>query len=660
MSTEEDRMKYRATTYQAMMAAIAAALLFILAACSGGTGNTNTQSSQNGTVNMVVSDASTEDWAMIGVKVLSISLTPQGGGAPVSAYTASSPVPITNLVLLDQLGDILGAVTVPAGTYTGATLTISANPGDVVLTASADPEPGFAGTPGATIPSNQIQIMGAQGNTGSLTVPVKINFSSPLTVSTGQSSVLDVEFNLAHPAFIVAHVPPSGTTLWAVNFNGPVRHRPMADITRLILRHMYGQVSSVSSDNSTLTMTREFPTEPAVTPETAVASSQSLQVKADSVNGTLFYDLDTKTVSTIKDFSTVNSTIINRFVRVAARYQTDGSLVAVRIWSSSTFNSVWLSPEGHVLHVDSTNNIITVQNEDGAGIPITVNSSTEFFFRTPEKALADTTPIATGTAFLSGGTFVRGFKVHVNVVDPLASPLVAQTVDIEIARFDGAISSPNNTSFIYTHDFRTSTDNYTVNMDYVSVTSGNGSDPSGNPIQGFVWWDFAFPTLLNFGSNAIPNFVSATNGSVNFGGTTPAIPVFGLSNATWNDPANPNGWAARFAVLLPSPIPRGTVARSWAATAGSGNFGMIIPGGTNTVTVNVSSTPGSATLVYQVDDTNGIITVSPQDITTSSGMANMSANLVSGAPVKVFGVPQSDGSIKAYVLLYMTGSPSIQ
>ncbi|HZU44950.1 MAG TPA: DUF4382 domain-containing protein, partial [Terriglobales bacterium] len=129
-------MKYRATIYQAMMAAVAAALLFILSACSGGTGNTNTQSSQNGTVNMVVSDASTEDWAMIGVKVLSISLTPQGGGAPVSAYTASTPVPVTNLVQLDQLGDILGAVTVPAGTYTGATLTISANPGDVVLTAS--------------------------------------------------------------------------------------------------------------------------------------------------------------------------------------------------------------------------------------------------------------------------------------------------------------------------------------------------------------------------------------------------------------------------------------------------------------------------------------------------------------------------------------------
>jgi len=39
-----------------------------------------------------------------------------------------------------------------AGTYTGAVLTVSANVGDVMLVASADPEAGFAAAPGATIP----------------------------------------------------------------------------------------------------------------------------------------------------------------------------------------------------------------------------------------------------------------------------------------------------------------------------------------------------------------------------------------------------------------------------------------------------------------------------------------------------------------------------
>ena len=43
---------------------------------------------QDGSVNMMVSDASTEDWANIGVKILSISLVPQGGGSPVNVFTA--------------------------------------------------------------------------------------------------------------------------------------------------------------------------------------------------------------------------------------------------------------------------------------------------------------------------------------------------------------------------------------------------------------------------------------------------------------------------------------------------------------------------------------------------------------------------------------------
>ena len=35
----------------------------------------------------------------------------------------------------------------------------------------------------------------------------------------------------------------------------------------------------------------------------------------------------------------------------------NGTLVATRIWASSQFNNVWLSPEGHVLHVDTSSNV---------------------------------------------------------------------------------------------------------------------------------------------------------------------------------------------------------------------------------------------------------------------------------------------------------------
>ena len=59
-------------------------------------------------------------------------------------------------------------------------------------------------------------------------------------------------------------------------------------------------------------------------------------------------------------------------------------------------------------------------------------------------------PIGTGTGFLTSQELVRGFKVHVSAVDPLAVPLVAQTIDIETAAFAGHISNANSTGFTYT------------------------------------------------------------------------------------------------------------------------------------------------------------------------------------------------------------------
>jgi hypothetical protein len=108
---------------------------------SGGAAVTTPTATSTQTANLavMVSDASSEDWATIGVKIVSIALIPQGGGGNVTVYTAPSPVPITNLVLLDQIDDLLGNATIPIGNYTGAVLTVSANPGDVLLTAAANP-----------------------------------------------------------------------------------------------------------------------------------------------------------------------------------------------------------------------------------------------------------------------------------------------------------------------------------------------------------------------------------------------------------------------------------------------------------------------------------------------------------------------------------------
>ena len=424
----------------------------------------------------------------------------------------------------------------------------------------------------------------------------------------------------------------------------------MRDIARLALRHTYGTVNSVASDGKSLTITKDFPVLPVTNPETAIASTQSLQIFADATHGTIFYDLDAKTRTVVKDFTAEAMSLPNKFVRIAARYQVDGTLVAVRVWASSQFSTVWLSPEGHVLHVDTTTDVITVADESGAGVPLTVDAGTEFFFRTPANAMADATPIGTGTAFLTSHDLVRGFKVHVSVVDPLATPLVAQSIDIETAAYSGRISAANPTGFTYTRQFARATDDYSVTLDYISSGTANGTDAGGNPIMGFKWWDFTFPTLITSGANAIPEFVAATNGGVNFGGTVGALTAWGVSAATWGDMTNPAGWSLRDAVLIPTPVPLGVVTTAF----GGNSFAMTVLGGTMPATVDVSTTAQSATLVYQVDRSNGVITVSPIDVTTSSGLAAITAALVAGTPVKVYGVPQA-GSLKAYVLVYFTG-----
>jgi hypothetical protein len=632
-----------------------------LAACGGGGGSygSNTMPTPaNATMALTMSDASSDDWACVGVRVLSIALVPAGGGSPVTVWTAPTPAPYVNLEQLDQLGEILGNVSVPVGSYSGAVLTVSANPGDVLLTVASDPQSGFPLPGGTSVPADEIQIQHAQGSAGNLTVSVNLKFDAPLNVSASTSNALDLEFDLAHPAFIVGHTPPSaaGATLWAVNFNGPVRRLTVPDITRLVLRHTYGTVSGVSSGS--LSISKDFAVYPATNPETAMASDQTLTIDADSANGTIVYDLDAATRTVVDNFGS-EMALNGKYVRIAARYQDDGSLVAVRIWASSQFSKVWLSPEGHVLHVDTTNDVILVANENGGGVPVTIDANTQFFFRTPYNAIADSTPIGTGTGFLANQDLVRGFKVHVSAVDPLAVPMVAQEIDIETAAYGGHISNASTSGFTYSSQYLIASDNYSVNLGYIADTLANGFDDNGNPITGFKWWDFTFPTTVTFGNGATSSFAAAAAGVIDLGGTVGALPAWGESGATWGDGgSNASGWYVRAAVLVPTPLPLGTVSTPFAANS----FALTVPNGTQPVMVDVSTTMGSATLVYQIDRSSGVITVSPIDITTSTGLAAITAGLVAGAPVKVFGVPQAPvapattGTLRAYVIIYYTGT----
>ena len=635
--------------------AVSVIALAALSACGGGGGASQTPVALQ-TVPVMVSDAASEDWSKIQVSLLSVTLT-DSTGAVTNVPLPSTPY-VVNLVQLDKLGDILNSAQLtPGTTYTQATLTLSANAGDVVLKVSEDPEAGFTVAGNTVIASTNIQIQGATGAAGSKTVTVPVTLSPAFTVpATGTATApINLDFDLSHPAFIVAHVPVGGgTTQWAVNFNGPVRQKRVSDITRLVLRHTYGTVTLVSSDNLTLTLTRDLPTLPIVSPETGVATTQSIPIKVDASNGTLFYDVDGKKAAVlIKDFSSVTQLLgAGEFVRVAARYQQDGSLVATRIWASATFNGVLVSPEGHVLQVDSTNGAsFSVDNSEGASMPINVGANTQFYFRNPGFA-SDVTPIGTGPSFLKGFDLVRGFKVRVTAADVTATPITAAAVDIEAAPYEGRLSAVSTSGFTLNRSFNTASDNYSAAFSYISASTANGADPlSGGAITGFKYWDFAYPSVVTSGTSAVSNFVTATRGSISFGGTAGIIRPRALTYATWGDPAA-TGWSAPFGDLIPSVLPRTTVATAVAGNA----FTINAAGGANPVTVNFSTTAGSATLVYQVDRTGNVVTVTPQDVTTLAGLTALTSGVVAGNKVTVSAVPQSDGTLKAYVIAYFTGT----
>ncbi len=65
--------------------------------------------------------------------------------------------------------------------------------------------------------------------------------------------------------------------------------------------------------------------------------------------------------------------------------------------------------------------------------------------------------------------------------------------------------------------------------------------------------------------------------------------------------------------------------------------------------------PGLRPWSTRCDRTNGIVTVSPIDITSSAGLLDLQTALAVGAPVRVYAVPQVNDTLKVYVLAYFTG-----
>ncbi len=439
-------------------------------------------------------------------------------------------------------------------------------------------------------PSHTYDVAG--GNVKVVGLPgFPVDLSAPLVVTEGGTSQVQLDFDLGHPLFILDRpgMGPSGSDLYLVNFERCVRHRPIPFLGGFLLRHLRGQVSAVASASLTV--------------DTEHRGQKTVEV--DATNGSLFYDLDQPPVTPVVSTTVPASLTAAKYVRIASRFQGAGKLTAVRVWyTSDKLKLHRFSPEGHVVAVDTTANTLKVLwNPAGDGTPlalttVNVGSGTSFFFH------GGATAIGTGTAFL--GNVAPGFKVQMTVADPSAASLTATTVDIERAHYEGTLAlAGGNTGLTYTNP------KYSKSADFAAAN--------------FTWWNFTYPTLANTGSAGLVSLLSGL----------PANTARGASGLTWN--AGTSAWNAQDAILLPI-AQRGQITSSL-----SGNTFGFTPTGGSAENVDLSSTAGSATLVYQVTNQGGIITITPLDST------QWSAACVAGTTARIFAVPTA-GNLKAYVV----------
>jgi hypothetical protein len=302
---------------------------------------------------------------------------------------------------------------------------------------------------------------------------------------------------------------------------------------------------------------------------------------------------------------------------VASRLQDDGSLYAVRVWYCTATSAAHLpilnwSPEGHVLRVDTATNSMVVDNADGHPRTIDIDSDTVFTFQ-------QNTAIGTGQNFLAD--VLHGFKVTIDVKNPLAVPLHASTVNIQRAVDGGYIDSSTSATA----------------LTYGQAYLGNFRHYAYSPT--FSWWDFAQPATA---STSLPNFLAALQGA----GTTR---VMGTSSLTWD--TGTQAWDASTAILLPVRLPVATIVQNYNATTGTLQISYLDPIASAAVTKTIkltSATGGGQTLVMKISNQNGVIT---------SGLdspSNWAADLTTSATkVWLTVVPNADTSLSAYSVVVL-------
>jgi hypothetical protein len=500
-----------------------AALLFLTSCGSTSGTSTTTPVATTAPLSVLITDSPSDDWQQVSVQLKSISLRNQANQSWVQVWAppaGQTTPPTVNLVDLNGIAQFLNQAAIPVGSYDRVQIVINTDPATMTLVDDS----------GNTIAPSDIAVVDPSGQG-----QINVDLSPAISVATGQTNVLQVDFDLAHPLSIVVE---SGKVILDLQLRFKSVPRNLGDIQ---FARTIGPVKATTTASLTVT------------------SDQGPDVTFGADGNTIIVDVDNPgTTPTLASITTSD------YALVASNMNADGTLYARRVWFSTDETKLPVYAPGGVVRRVGPSWIAIYNKILSSASPV----ARRWGWNTTQVYVdANTTWTFQGNVAMGTGTSVlqyirRGFRVTVEYVDPNATTKVAKSIKVESAHEEGNIRSATTTGvsfggFGYCQGWTFGM------MPPITASCSHQWPYSTVTDHAFSWWFFGLPSSSSTSVQDLIDTVTQANAA--------NLRVFATAALYW-DTAN-NLWAIENLVLAPEKVP-GPAKVTTAYDAGLGTMGV--------------------------------------------------------------------------------------
>lgn len=427
-------------------------LTLFLAGCSGGNNTTTMTSAAPANATLNTGDGTNDQILKFELTISAVTFTGSGGTSN-TANLISQPVEVE---FVHEAGTFehLADVNLPAGTYSGATLSVS-NPEVVVL---------VGGVPTkipATLTSSTITV----------------NFSPALTISNSNTAVIDFDLDLASSVTLNGNPPTSATISATFNVTTKVVNPENEDDDNGEIEDVHGKVTNITAPNFTI------------------------QTEQSTI--TFVTDGNTQFKGSVTSLSQLK---MGDIVEVDGVTKSDGTKLATKVEVEEENNNAE-EVEGVITAVTgspATQITIThqVDSDDNPNPPVTVdvaiNSNTQFVVR-PDKLLMGSAP-----AF-DASHIAKGQRVEADTPSNTTTPIVADKIKLREQALVGTVAAtpaPSASGFTLNLNpasaFATLTGQTSIAVTIVSGTREDVTPAAGNTVRvrGLVFFNAGTYTMI--------------------------------------------------------------------------------------------------------------------------------------------------------------------